>query len=53
MANKILTAENWQQRIRDKLGIDIAYLPNTVIEQPDYITIAESNIIKSGIYSSR
>ncbi len=46
MANKILVSEGWQQRIRDKLGVDIAYLPDSVIEQPDYITIAESNIIK-------
>lgn len=45
MANRILTAENWQQRIRDKLGIDAAYLPDSVIEQPENITVAEANII--------
>lgn len=45
MANKILTEEGWQQRIRDKLGIDVAYLPDSVIEQPENITVAEANII--------
>jgi len=47
MPNKILTDEGWEQRIRDKLGVDIAYLPDSVIQQPDYITIAESNIIRT------
>ncbi len=47
MSNKILIENGWQQRIRDKLGVDISYLPDSVIEQPDYITIAESKIIKS------
>lgn len=46
MPNKILREEGWEQRIRDKLGVDIADLPDNVIQQPDYITIAESNIIK-------
>jgi hypothetical protein len=46
MANRILTADKWQQRIRDKLGIDAAYLPDSTIEQPDYITLAEANIIE-------
>lgn len=45
MANRILTTENWQQRIRDKMGVDDAYLPDSVIEQPDCITVAEANII--------
>lgn len=45
MANKILTAEGWQQRIRDKMGIDAAYLLDTAIEQPEAITVAETNII--------
>ena len=45
MANRILTAENWQQRIRDKMGVDIAYLSDSAIEQPDCINIAEANII--------
>ena len=46
VANKILTSEGWQQRIRDKLGVDAAYLPDNTIEQPDFITVAEENIIK-------
>lgn len=45
MANRILTAEGWEKRIQDKLGVDPAYLPNEVIGQPDSITIAEANII--------
>jgi len=45
MANKILTDQGWEQRIRDKLGIDDAYVPDTVVQQPDVISIAESNII--------
>lgn len=45
MGNKILTTENWQQRIRDKMGVDDAYLPDSVLEQPDCIGIAEANII--------
>lgn len=45
MANKILTAEEWEQRIRDKMGVDVAYLPDSVIQQPDCITIAEKKII--------
>ncbi|MGJ0847393.1 hypothetical protein ACR77J_11950 [Tissierella praeacuta] len=45
MENKILTTENWQQRIRDKMGVDDAYLPDSVLEQPDCIGIAEANII--------
>lgn len=46
MTNRILTAEGWQRRIQDKLGVDPAYLPDSVIEQPDYITLAEANIIE-------
>lgn len=45
MANRILKDENWQQRIRDKMGIDAAYLPDAAIEQPEVITVAEANII--------
>ncbi|HHX61001.1 MAG TPA: hypothetical protein GX707_09870 [Epulopiscium sp.] len=45
MENRILIDENWQQRIRDKIGVDNAYLPDSAIEQPDIITIAEANII--------
>jgi hypothetical protein len=45
MANRILTAEGWQQRIRDKFGVFDSYLPDSVIEQPENITVAEANII--------
>jgi len=45
MPNRILTAENWEQRIRDKMGVDIAYLPDSTIQQPDIVDVAESNII--------
>lgn len=46
MANRILTADGWQRRIQNKLGVDPTYLPDSVIEQPDYIGVAEANIIK-------
>ena len=45
MANRILTIVGWQGRIRDKLGVDSAYLPDSVIEQPECIDIAEQHII--------
>lgn len=46
MANRILTTTGWENRVRDKMGIDIAYLPNTVLNQPEIITVAEANIIE-------
>jgi len=46
MANLILTGAGWQSRIRSKLGVDIAYLPDADIEQPDIIDVAEANIIE-------
>lgn len=46
MANLILTSTNWQSRIRSKLGVDEAYLPDSEIEQPDVIAVAETNIIE-------
>lgn len=46
MSNRILIGDGWQQRILDKLGVDAAYLPFSVIEQPDNITVAEANIIE-------
>ncbi len=46
MTNRILTAKGWEKRIQDKLGVDPAYLPDTAIQQPDVIDIAESNIIE-------
>lgn len=45
MANRILVDTGWQQRIRDKLGLLEPYLPDSVIEQPENITVAEANII--------
>lgn len=45
MENRILVEENWQQRIRDKMGVDEAYLPDSVLEQPDCIGVAEANIV--------
>jgi hypothetical protein len=46
MANRILTTDGWQQRIREHMGVDAAYLPDSAIEQPEYITVAEANIIE-------
>lgn len=46
MANRILTSDGWQDRIRSKMGVSEPYLPNADIEQPDIITVAESNIIE-------
>lgn len=45
MENRILINEGWEKRIQDKLGVDPAYLPNEVIQQPDIIGVAEANII--------
>lgn len=45
MANKILKAEGWQQRIRDKMGVEEAYLSDSTLSQPEVITVAEANII--------
>lgn len=46
MANLILTAEGWQDRVRNRLGVDEAYLTDADIVQPDIITVAEANIIE-------
>ena len=43
--NRILTAEGWQQRIRDKMGVFDSYLPDSAVEQPDIIGVAEANVI--------
>lgn len=45
MPNLILTTTGWEGRIRSKLGVDEAYLPATEIQQPDFISVAEYNII--------
>lgn len=44
MENRILK-ENYEDRIRSKMGVSSPYLPNEDINQPDIITIAEANII--------
>lgn len=46
MANKILTDTNWESRVRSKLGVDAAYLPDTDIQSVDVIDVAEANIIE-------
>ncbi len=45
MTNKILTGENWQGRVRSMLGVDAAFLPDTDIEMPEIVQVAEANII--------
>lgn len=46
MTNRILLDVGWEKRILNKLGVDPAYLSEEVINSPDIITVAESNIIK-------
>lgn len=46
MANRILKDEGWENRVRDKMGVSDSYLPDSAIEQPDIIDVAESNIIE-------
>jgi len=46
MANLILTAIDWQSRVRNRLGVDDAYLTDADIAQPDIISVAEANIIE-------
>jgi hypothetical protein len=43
--NEILTRSGWQTRVREKMGVLDSYLPDSAIEQPDVIGIAEANII--------
>ena len=45
MENRILIEEEWQERIRNKLGVMDAYLSDSDIEQPDIIDVAEANTI--------
>ena len=45
MANLILTEVGWQDRIREKLGVDEAYLPDSAIDKPEVIGIAEANMV--------
>jgi len=46
MANRILTDEGWQERVREVIGVDQAYLPDSTLEKKDVVDIAESNIIE-------
>lgn len=46
MANLILTDGTHYDRVRALLGVDKAYLSDTVIDSPDFITMSELNMIK-------
>jgi hypothetical protein len=46
MENRILKNDYWEKRIRDKMGVDDAYLPDDLLNSPDIITLAEANIIE-------
>ena len=46
MANRILKDIEWEQRVRDKIGVDDSYLPDSALGQPDIIDVAEANIIE-------
>jgi hypothetical protein len=46
ITNRILTSDYWEKRIRDKMGVDDAYLPDDLLNSPDIITLAEANIIE-------
>jgi len=46
MTNKILKTKGFEGRIRSKLGVDAAYIPDADINQPDIVLIAEANIIR-------
>jgi hypothetical protein len=46
MANKILTGEGWEKRVRSKLGVSEPYLSDDDIRQPDVISVSEATIIK-------
>lgn len=45
MENRILKNKGWENRIRDKMGVDEAYLADSTLQSPDCIGVAESNII--------
>lgn len=46
MPNLILTDGTHCDRVRALLGVDKAYLSDTVIDSPDFITMSELNMIK-------
>lgn len=45
MANRILKDDGWENRIRDKMGVDEAYLADSTLQSPDCIDVAEANIV--------
>lgn len=45
MANRILTEPGWEDRIRVKVGVDEATLPDAVLQSPDVIDVAEAKVI--------
>lgn len=45
MANRILTEPGWEDRIRVKVGVDEAALPDAVLQSPDVIDVAEAKVI--------
>lgn len=47
MANRILTEPGWADRVRDRVGVAPAYLPDAVLKRPEVITVAEARIIKA------
>lgn len=44
--NKILTDEGYQTIIRDKIGLDSVYLPDSAIDRMDGVQLAETIIIE-------
>lgn len=45
MPNRILTMTGWCERVRQKIGVDASYLPDTAIDIPDIVGIVERYII--------
>lgn len=45
MANRILTQDGWEDRVRAKLGVDAETLPDAVLRLPEVITVAEAKVI--------
>jgi hypothetical protein len=47
MANRILLSVNWEGRVRGKLGVTSADLPDADIDQPEVITVSEAKVIRA------
>lgn len=47
MANRILTSLDWTDRVRDKVGVDDSHLPDSVLQRPEVITVAEARMIRA------